>query len=123
MNEKSEHWFGLRPPDGVPVAWGARAIYEIKSTRRKRGERRATIDIPYDRQQMVGSDAERKALGVVVNSHLLPALRAELEERDILGDSNETIEVSHVSDGYVYRAKASPNGSYGYLYLCAWREP
>lgn len=121
--------WGLQPPPGVRLAWGARAIYSLASNdtvRRggrvvRRASTTAQIDLLWDRQEAValpGADDEgsRKALARWLDKTGLPALRRLCRAEYLTGDSDDTVEVCR--DGYVLRA--SPRSSYGYLYLVAY---
>ncbi len=108
-NRKLE--FGLQPPEGATVAWGARAIYLLRG-------RVASIDLVPDRKSVIGDGDERDALYLALDNLLLPALRKECEKRRLEGSSRDLIEIRDA--GYVLRA--SPNASCGYLYIGAWPE-
>ena len=105
--------FGLQPPRGTAVAWGARTIYKASSD-----PDRVMIDILHDRQDRFGDTEQLKPLcGWIGDS--LKALRVELAGRDVRGDSTETVRIE--ADGFVL--EASPNGSHGYLYIVAYVQP
>lgn len=124
--------WGLQPPPNTPLAWGARAIYQLGSHEEKffgNGKRRkspktvttASIDLLYDRQgtardESTTSEADAKALSTWLNNVGLPKLRQLCVSEYLTGDSDDTVEFA--SDGYAI--KASPRGSYGYLYIVAW---
>ena len=100
--------WGILPPDGVQVSWGARVIYTPPTG----------IDIVHDRQGVQGDGKELKSLVTWVNSKGLKGLK-KLLKTDYLG-SDERREVAFREGGYVL--KADPKASYGYLYLGAWKE-
>jgi hypothetical protein len=122
------HYFGIRPPDGIPgAAWGARAIYRLKRERvyrngrpAKNGAQRtvAEIDLVWDRQSWQGgSNRERDALKGWINRRGLVALRRACAKAYLAGNSDELVTVER--DGYVITA--SPKRSHGYLYIGAWK--
>lgn len=96
--------------DNAPYCWGARAIYRYKSGK-------ADIDLLWDRQEITGESTkeERTKLLSWLNKVGLKRLRKDLEEKGISGDSHEVTAIS--DDKFILTA--SPNGSYGYLYLVA----
>jgi hypothetical protein len=119
--------WGLPPPPTATVAWGARAIYQLRHyaenyTRRVHGRVQrytrdktiADIDIPFDRQCAVGDDKERKALRRFINKKAIKKIQKLCIERYITQDSETLITVA--LDGYII--EASPRASYGYLYIC-----
>lgn len=143
-------WAGFVPPDGTKLAWGGRAIYKLVRTdtpQKRRGGKvvqrassrtEASIDIPYDRHEMIGpvdaptveaapsvagelaraaAEAERKALGKWIDKVGIPAVRKWCVKAYVTGDSEERF--TFESDGYTITA--SPCGSHGYLYICAWK--
>lgn len=143
-------WGGYEPPAGTKLAWGGRAIYRLVHTetpQKRRGSKvvqrassrtEASIDIPYDRHEMIGptdaptveaapsvagelaraaAEAERKALGKWIDKVGLPAVRKWCVKAYVTGDSEERFTMQ--SDGYTITA--SPKGSHGYLYICAWK--
>ena len=105
--------FGLSsavPPE-AKAAWGARLIFRESS--------RGKFCILYDRQSAVGDKEHKEELGRVLN---LKALKeaAEMWQTVSPGESDRE-EYLLYDDGRV-RMKASPNGSYGYIYVAAWIE-
>ena len=115
----------------VSLAWGARAIYQLgiverwvgRRTRLKSVTHSATIDLVWDRQQMVllpGIDiTARTGLARWIDNKGLPELRKICEREHIAPSADGLIE--HEADGY--KIVGSPRRSYGYLYLSAWRVP
>jgi len=101
--------WGIPAPESAKVSWGVRAIYSPP----------AGIEILFDRQGVSGEDEkERKRLIDWVNKEGLPGLKKILK-KDFLGQDERRI-VEFKGGGYVL--KASPQGSYGYLYVGAWEE-
>ena len=101
--------------------WGARAIYEAPHFEGRRSERKipAHIDLLYDRQSFEGHEhPEKDAFVQWVDKTALPALRKWADEKWVMGDSREVFSFEEGS----YVLKASPNASYGYLYIGAWKK-
>jgi hypothetical protein len=101
----------------IESTWGARAILQQRF-----------IDIVWDRQgwnlltiDELRTERERKAkltlLTKWVNKKGLPWLRKQVEKQWI--DGSDTI-VLTLDDG-LFHIEASPQASYGYLYIRAWR--
>jgi hypothetical protein len=103
--------FGLKPPAGAKVAWGARAVY--------RSRPRAEFDLLWDRQSVAGPERERMPLYEWLNKRALPELRKIVEDEFLPGSSWEEVSFEDLVDGYAI--KASPRGSCGYLYIVAWK--
>lgn len=124
--------WGLQPPASATFAWGARAIYSLRNHDEKffaNGKRRktpksvtvASIDLPYDRHEMVGgTDAERKALAKWLDTVGLKALNKCCRDAYLTGDSEDDVEFFDDKRGYAI--KASPRASYGYLYIVAYKR-
>lgn len=125
--------WGIQPPNGTRLAWGARAIYKLHTTpgtyRRRPGKRplmitrettTADIDLLWDRQGSVGAldvtDKERTAFDRWLNTKGLPALRRECVKQYITGDTDAVVTLT-IGD---YMITASPRASHGYLYIGAW---
>ena len=103
--------WGIQAPESVKVSWGARAIYAVP----------ASIDIVPDRQGLRAGEEkenENEALIDWINKKGLPGLKKILRGEHLSREERRIVEFK--SDGYVL--KASPQGSYGYLYLGAWKE-
>ena len=98
-----DHWWGLAPPEGTLLVWGARAIFKRSGP---------VIDLLPDRQSWHGED--RKPLVRWLNDTGIPALRDLC--KDLTTCSGET--VSHSEGGWTI--EASPRESFGYLYLVAY---
>src|SRR4029077_848011 len=101
--------FGISPPAGVRAAWGARALYSFR--------RVPKIDLLWDRQNIVGSEEDRRALSTWINEKGLGLLAAKLDQ-DFVGTATDKLVT--VTDGE-YTITANPRRSYGYLYIGAWR--
>lgn len=99
--------FGLQPPKGTEVAWGARAIYDARDK---------FLDLVHDRQDAIGGNEERAALSKWLNNEGLPRLRTLLLHAELGGGEDITLEVHEGG----YELHANPRASYGYLYLGAW---
>jgi hypothetical protein len=97
--------FGLRQiPDDVVTCWGARLIWPC--------------DVVWDRQDIVGSEDDRRALTFWLNDGALSkALDAKRIEGLFRPDSDRVDTLYEDDEGIV---KANPQGSYGYLYVAAW---
>jgi len=89
--------------------WGARAIY---------GGHRSNyyVDIVADRQ--THENTNKAFLDWVVDV-AMPWLREEIKRRGLSTDSAETL----IFEEKKFRLEASPNGSYGYLYIGAVERP
>lgn len=107
--------WGLQPPEGVKVAWGTRTIYRYDSDPKRIG-----IDILWDRQDRRGLKEELEPLLAWVDSTGMTALRQELARSEVVGDSPLRA-VVRSDKGFVI--EASPNASYGYLYIVAYVKP
>ena len=104
----TEHWWGRTPPATATLAWGARAIYK-----------QGFIDILHDRQSWRGPREDRTALVAWINDQGIAALKAECEKVSLPGDSDATVLWSEGG----FTIEASPNASYGYLYITAYPTP
>ena len=101
--------------------WGARAIFE-RGRLEGYGKRQKWIppyiDLVHDRQSFVGQDHPRSEefMGWL-NKTALPALRKWAE-----GVGLDSRAVFEFGNG-LFALKASPNASYGYMYIGAWLKP
>ncbi len=103
-----------RTIQGDQVAyWGARAIYQGYS-------RNYHVDLLPDRQT---GDNVSDAFLFWLNNRALPWLQAEVRKQGLGTDSTEVLSLTE----YKYHIEATPNGSYGYLYIgaavklsCCW---
>jgi hypothetical protein len=119
--KEGETMFGFLSDVKDPeLYWGARAIFEVGHTEgwgRRTEWVPAFIDLVHDRQTAVGHDHPKMFEFVDwVNSKALPACRKWAEVID--GGSRE---VFTFEEGE-YVLKASPNASYGYMYIGAWKK-
>jgi len=101
-------------PEGVEIAWGARAILSA-----------GNIDIPYDRTTWNGTLVEsrraRKALADLINL-AFPTIRETVHELCLMGKMRQDEEREFVLvDEDKLKVVANTNGSYGYLYLVAFK--
>ncbi len=105
--------FGIQPPKGTKVAWGARAIFKPIS-------RNPAIDILWDRQDAFGDKEEREELVEWVKNTGFPWLEKEVEDKAsyTLSRSYRTF---HYEEGD-YVIEADPKASGGYLYIGAWKK-
>lgn len=106
--------FGLRVPQeiidakGAPRSWwGARAIFKPMDL--------YPIDIPFDRQQCEPAPEKCSLLLTWLNEKGMPWLNAEASKLNT--DDDKTISFSDAKGTIL----ASPQRSYGYLYIGAWR--
>lgn len=111
--------WGLQPPPTATVAWGARAIYKLRTIfapRRNQEDRTVVdIDILWDRQcAKGGSLEERKALVEWFNDKGYPALQERCLKGYVTPECADVIKFD--ADGYY--VEASPRESCGYLYIC-----
>lgn len=97
-------WYGKLPPEGKPVAWGARAIY-----------RDGVVELVWDRNQFCGEPGLFKQAKEVVDKWLLPQLVHEAGDK--LSGSEDRDERW---EAHGWEIIANPNASYGYLYIGAW---
>ena len=106
--------WGLRKEiHGARAAWGARAIFH---------HREYSLDFLHDRQSAGGAEADRRRLAQWLSKKrgggiqlLTNALKAKL----VTPSSDVTVRVDHGR----YHAVASPQQSYGYMYVTAWIDP
>lgn len=96
--------FGL-PMENVTTYWGARAIY-------KPSDKYLKIDILHDRQSCLGEKPDRDELVAWLNATGMPWLKTNCK---LYSDSRDCVEHR---DGK-FTIKATPNGSFGYLYIGA----
>lgn len=119
--------WGLQPPAGKTVAWGARAIFEVTSVRTPRmarGKRYVdikrvpSVDLLWDRQAAMGPEDERKLLERWVNKKGMKLLNKNLKGLGI--EPSDDYQLVIRDSGYVL--EANPRKSFGYLYICAYKE-
>lgn len=119
-------WNGVEAlPEGVTLAYGARAIYSLRVVQIRRARYTdyksvATIDVPYDRQSLVPGAPTRevKRFCAWINK-ALPRLTKACERLGLTPDSRAEVTIERGG----YKLVASPRASYGYLYIRAWRLP
>lgn len=106
-------WGLQRNVPGASAAWGARAIFHHNGYH---------LDFLHDRQSAGGAEADRRRLAQWLSKKrgggiqlLINALKAKL----VTPSSNVTVRVDHGR----YHAVASPQQSYGYMYVTAWIDP
>ena len=68
-----------------------------------------------DRQEHIGDTVPVCALTNWINDTALPALKQHIKETNWRNDSREI----YTLNDNLFTLKASPNGSYGYMYLTA----
>ena len=105
--------FGIQPPQGTRVAWGARAIFKPIS-------RKPMIDILWDRQDAFGGKEDREALVEWIKERGLPLIEAAIDEKSSYSLSTSHEKFRLADSGYII--EASPQGSGGYLYIGAWHD-
>jgi hypothetical protein len=98
--------FGL-PMEDVTTYWGARAIYQPSAKTSF-----MPIDILHDRQSCIGDESAKGALVSWLNTIGLPWLRANCK---LCPDSRDYVQ--YKDNRFIIRA--TPNASYGYLYIGA----
>ena len=89
------------------TAWGARAIMEHES-----------FGLLPDRQSWAGDEEPRQALCHWIDTTGLRLLRKQVKATGLTQDSREVL----IIESPRYRLKATPNASYGYLYIAAWEK-
>lgn len=105
-------WFGLLPPATAAIAWGARAITT--------GHR---LDLVWDRKQCRPGPHGGTLPPFHEEFHATTyRLVADLGKR--LADSDPDLDgrsdaVTEMTEGRI-KLKASPNSSFGYLYIVGW---
>jgi len=104
----STYWFGRQPPATAVRAWGARAIYQ-----------NLRVELLHDRQSWKPDEQPPFEFEEWVNQIGLPWLRQECRDRYLRGDSSDVVSKS---DG-PYTIEASPNRSFGYIYIVAYERP
>lgn len=117
------------------AAWGARAIWnerqyvereplpgpKPRSRKAKDAARRyiAVIDLLWDRQESVGLPGHKQILHTWLNAYGLDAMRTLVVDEGLHQDEERVLSVEGFDpDGNHLRLIASPQRSFGYLYLC-----
>ena len=100
-------------PPTLAAMWSARAIYSVKPE--------PFVDILHDRQWMCGDNQSQEAEDLCnwLNSAGIKGLQALCKSTGLTQNESRVVEYS--SKGYVIQA--TPNASYGYLYIVAYRLP
>lgn len=106
--------FGLQPPKGTKVAWGARAIF-------KPIHQNPMIDILWDRQDAFGPQEEREALVGWVKDRGLPEIERQISDHPKLFTLTREKALFKFREGD-YVIEANPKASAGYLYIGAWKK-
>lgn len=106
--------WGRQPPEGVTLAWGARTIYKYHPSADL-----MVIDILWDRKANWGTREELADLLEWVNTKGMEALKQRLAGGPVTGDSSMIVEAREGE----FVIEASPQGSYGYLYIVAYVKP
>ena len=114
--------FGLRAPEGKHPKywWGARAIFTNKWTtnynKRKKSDPNmiqiVEIDLLYDRQSYAGPKSDE--FTDWINKEALPRIKEWA--KGVFPSDRHMFEYSNNG----YHTIATPNGSYGYMYIGAW---
>ena len=134
------YWSCTPAPAGMVMAWSARAIYlpsrcsvweDDTPIAPKTGDGEALDFLP-DRQAFVGPDGKDlpdtedhdhlTVFADCIDEEVIPALLDELSHTTPSGDSYDKIELSG-QNGYLWHLVATPNGSYGYMYVSVWLMP
>lgn len=126
--------FGRQPPTTAVRSWGARAILDSKEFEKptdiwnykkdiKHNPHAFTFDLLYDRQDAYPPSTEdnvsaKKVFHDWVDNVGLPWLRTEVKRLRLAGSSTDVVAFSEGN----YHIEASPQGSYGYLYIGAWEK-
>jgi len=101
--------------------WGARAIFQagrFEGSWKKQKWIPPYIDLVYDRQSFEGNEHPLKDEFMKwLNEGALPHLRAWA--RGVRPDSKDVLNIGNDK----FTLMASPNGSYGYMYIGAWLKP
>jgi hypothetical protein len=94
-------------PHEVTCAWGARLIWPD--------------DLVYNRQDMIGSDDDRKALAEWLNGgalkYALTEARRMADAHEVATGDDQMFTLLDCSHGTIV---GNPQASYGYLYVAAW---
>jgi hypothetical protein len=125
--------WGIPAPEGVKATWGARAILQHWETKKyvnakfrngkllRKGywdvKHHHDIDLVPDRQSSTGEEEAKKALFNWLDNSAIPELKKQANILPFRGDSYERF--IFIEDGF--HLEATPNGSFGYLYIGAWK--
>lgn len=129
--------WGLPAPVGSAAHWGARAILNKWSTKKyinakfKNGKRtrdgywdydfHCALDLLPDRQSSRGEAEAKTELFAWLDKVALPEVNRVLESGKTKLTDGTSREIYELNDGE-FHLRATPNGSYGYIYLGAWKE-
>lgn len=105
--------FGIYPDENFKFWWGARAIFD-KSTNYK-------LEIPYDRKSYESKNDNKKEEDKFiywVNTKFFKWISKQINKELYFNGQNTVLELK---DGK-YKAKASCQGSHGYLYIGCWEK-
>lgn len=100
-------------PPTLAAMWSARAIYSVKPE--------PFVDILHDRQCMHGENQNQEAKDLCnwLNAEGIKGLQSVCKQVYLKSDESRIVEYS--SKGFIIQA--TPNASYGYLYIVAYRMP
>lgn len=100
-------------PPTLAAMWSARAIYSVKPE--------PFVDILHDRQWMCGEKQSQEAKDLCdwLNKEGIKGLQSVCKRTGLTQNESRIVEFS--SKGYIIQA--TPNASYGYLYIVAYRLP
>lgn len=133
------YWSCTPAPVGMVLAWSARALYlpskcnvwkDDKRIPPKAGMDEALEFLP-DRQAFVGADGKEEMVETpphsmfadCIDEVIIPSLLDELSRTTPSGDSYDKIEIAGDDASYPWHLVATPNGSYGYMYVSVWLMP
>ncbi len=100
-------------PATLAAMWSARAIYNLRPT--------LYVDVLHDRQWMCGENQSQEAKDLCdwLNSEGIQGLQSVCKQKGLGPDESRVVEYS--SKGFIIQG--TPNSSYGYLYIVAYRMP
>lgn len=112
--------FGYPIPKNAVIGWGARAIFKPMQTQR--------LDLLWDRQSVCNPGDDKGKVEVFcqyLNKVVLPVLNGlsayfNTNDRGRFVKHFDAASLPGVAPGQILVAMGSPNGSYGYFYLCAF---
>jgi hypothetical protein len=109
-NKINRRWFGLPALEGAKMAWGARAILDMRSFP-------YYLDLLHDRQGFVYEDQkEFDAFIKFLNKKIMPWIK-KAATTCFQGSDNNVYTRHYEYEGKVIVAQLSPNGSCGYMYI------
>lgn len=100
-------------PPTLAAMWSARAIYNVQPA--------FYVDVLHDRQWMCGENQSQDAKDLCdwLNSVGIRGLQSVCKRTGLTQNESRIVEFS--SKGFIIQA--TPNASYGYLYIVAYRIP